>query len=151
MHTPAPEIIQNNYILRKTRSVSRRERDTWKRRGTETDLPEIVGTSLREQAHAMPMLSRLYGQRSFYGLSEREWRDGFQRVALSELWKHHRPRHCHLSPVGSERSCEIEAALVGSRSYAYINSVGGEAERLRRRTFKITWAKRFICPARPPE
>jgi hypothetical protein len=45
----------------------------------------------------------------------------FQRVALSELWRHHRPRYCAPSPVGSEPSCEIEAALVGSHSHAFMH------------------------------
>src|SRR6266550_2511434 len=66
----------------------------------------------------MPTLSRLYDQRSFYGHSECERRDRFRRVALSELWRDHRPSYCAPSPVGSEPSCEIEAALVGRHSHA---------------------------------
>lgn len=30
----------------------------------------------------------------------------------------HRPRHCAPSPVSTERSCEIKAALVGSQDHA---------------------------------
>lgn len=40
-------------------------------------------------------------------------------MALSELWGHHRSRHYAPSPVGSERSCKIEAALVGSPSHVF--------------------------------
>lgn len=91
----------------------------WRRKRTEPDSPGIVGTSSGEKSYAMPTLSRLYDQRSIYGHSERQRRNRFQRVALSELWRHLRPRHCAPSPVGNERSCEIEAALVGSRTHAF--------------------------------
>src|SRR6185295_1107257 len=72
-----------------------------------------------EKAYAMPALSRLPDHRSFYGHSECQRRDEFHRVALSELWRYHRPSHCAPSPGGTECSCEIEAALVGSHSHAF--------------------------------
>ena len=45
----------------------------------------------------------------------------FEGWRCLELWRHHRPRHCAPSPVRSERSCEIEAALVGSHSHAFMH------------------------------
>lgn len=110
--------------------ISTCEGHGWRRRRKEPESQGIAGTSSGEKAYAMPTLSRLYDQRSIYGPSERERRNRFQRVALSELWRHHRPRHCAPSPVGNERSCEIEAALVGSQSHAFLHSGSWRSRRI---------------------
>lgn len=87
-----------------------------------TDRGGLSGASgriIRRKTYAMPTMSRLSDQRSFHGPASRKQRDGLHRVALFELWRHHRPRHCAPSSVGSEHPCEIEAALVGRHAYAF--------------------------------
>jgi hypothetical protein len=117
MYDPVGVHPEEGGVLRKTISTATCEGHGWRRTRIEHTSPGLAGTSSGEKAYAMPTMSRLDDQRSFYGPSERERRDRFHRVALSELWRHHRP--CHCAPSGNDRSFEIEAALVGSPSHAF--------------------------------
>src|SRR5512146_2932078 len=76
------------------------------------DRSESTGTLTEDRQHAMPTLSGLYGQGPVHGYPERERRVGFQRLALSELRRHRRPRDRAPSSLGREHHRESEAALV---------------------------------------
>src|SRR5215831_17590190 len=81
-------------------------------REAHTACPTRTGHYQEEIRYAMSTLRRIYGQGLFFGRHERQRRDGFQWLALSELWRHHGSCYCASSLCERAGGSETQTALV---------------------------------------